>query len=154
MGLLSTATAANRKTERLLTVTYSRSAVKGKWAWVSGNVTSWRDVAYEVHRYASCAYRYVGMDYASALAAAKTIRASYTRAFKGSEWHGSGTYAGTFRDLDMGKRCQASVEVVRTAGHLYDVVVDVSEDDMRMSLQPSGATAALFAAENKRQYDY
>lgn len=155
MGLLSTATAANRITERALTVSYSKPRIKGNWSWTNAlNVIFWRTQAYEYHRYASCAYRYVGMDYKSAKSAADRIRESYTRAFKISEWNGSGSYAGTFQPLDMGTRLQGSVEVVRDRGHLYDVVVQIDEDDVRLSLDPNRSFAVLFADEDARRYDY
>lgn len=154
MGLLSTATAANRVTERALTVTYSKPRISGSWSWVDANVENTRTQAYEYHRYASCAYRYVGLDFLSALDAADAIRAKYTRAFKASEWHSGGEHAGTFQPLDMGTRLQGSVEVVRDRGHLYDVVVQVEEDDVRLSLDPNESFAVLFAAEDARKYDY
>lgn len=154
MGLLSTATAANRVTERALTVTYSKPRISGAWSWADANVVNTRTQAYEYHRYASCSYRYVGLDFASALDCADDIRAAYTRAFKASEWHGSGEHAGTFQPLDMGTRLQGSVEVVRDRGHLYDVVVQIDEDDVRLSLDPNESFAVLFADENARRYDY
>lgn len=155
MALLSTASAANRVIERALCVTYSKPAVKGTWTWTNNaNVVSWVNVAYECHRYASCRYRYVGMDYASAKAAADAIRESYTRAFWTSEWQNSGTYTGTFRDLEMGTKLQGSVEVVRREGHLYDVEVEIAEDDVKMSRDPNASLATLFANENLRTYEY
>lgn len=155
MGLLSTATAANRVTERALTVTYSKPRIAGSWSWTNAlNEVYWRTQAYEYHRYASCSYRYVGMDYKSAKAAADAIRDAYTRNFKTSDWHGSGSLAGTFQPLDMGTRLQGSVEVVRDRGHLYDVVVQIDEDDVRLSLNPYESFAGLFADEDTRRYDY
>ncbi len=155
MALLSTASAANRVTERALCVTYSVSAVKGSWSYTNNaNVVTTESVAYEFHRYASCRYRYVGMDYASAKAAADSIREKYTRDFWTSEWQGSGENTGTFQDLDMGTKLQGFVEVVRREGHLYDVEVEVSEDDVKMSLSPNITPASLFAKEATRTYEY
>lgn len=155
MALLTTASAANRVTERALCVTYSRPAVKGSWSWTNNaNVETTESVAYECHRYASCRYRYVGMGYASAKAAADTIRNKYTRAFWGSEWNGSGANAGTFTELAMGTKLQGSVEVVRREGHLYDIEVEIAEDDVKMSLSPSASLTSLFASENARTYEY
>lgn len=150
MGLLSTATAANRITERALTVTYSKPRITGNWSWVDANIPYWRTQAYEYHRYASCAYRYVGMSYAAAKAAADAIRDAYVRAFKVSEWQNNGRFA----PLDMGTKLQGFVEVVRDRGHLYDVVVRINEDDVRLSLDPNESFAVLFAAEDARKYDY
>lgn len=152
MALLSTATSANLVIERALSVYYTRVAVKGSWSWVSANVTTTETLAYEYHRYASCAYRYVGMDYTSAKAAADSIRDGYTRSFYISRWQDSGNGYGYFYDFSMGERLQASVEVVRREGHLYDVVVDVNEDDVRMSLSPSTGVASLFVKCNSRTY--
>lgn len=155
MALLATASAANRVIERALCVTYSKPAVKGSWSWTNNaNVVTTETVAYECHRYASCRYRYVGMDYASAKAAADTIRNSYTREFWASEWWGSGAYTGTFQDISMGTKLQGTVEVVRRDGHLYDVEVEIAEDDVKMSLASSASLASLFAKENSRTYEY
>lgn len=155
MALLATASAANRVIERALCVTYSRPAVKGSWSWTNNaNVVTTESVAYECHRYASCRYRYVGMDYASAKAAADTIRSNYTRAFWTSEWNGSGANTGTFTKLSMGTKLQGTVEVVRREGHLYDIEVEIAEDDVKMSLSPSASLASLFSSENARTYEY
>lgn len=150
MGLLSTASAANRVTERELAVTYSVSAVRGSWSWTVLNVTYTITVAYEYRRHATCAYRYVGMDYASAKAAADEVRSKYTRAFWTSGW-GSG---GDFETANTGTKLQGSVEVVQRAGHLYDVVVEVNEDDFRLRKSPGLNPDAVFANENARVYDY
>lgn len=155
MGLLTTATADNRVIERSLCVTYSKPAVRGTWSWTNNlNVISWVNVAYECHRYASCRYRYVGMDYASAKAAADEIREKYTRAFYASEWNGSGANTGKFTEISMGTKLQGSVEVVRRDGHLYDVEVEINEDDVKMSIDPYVTLASIFANENLRKYDY
>lgn len=155
MALLATASAANRITERELCVTYSVSAVKGSWSYTnSANVVTTIFFAYEYHRYASCRYRYVGMDYASAKAAADAIRESYTRPFWTSEWQGSGDSAGSFQDLAMGTKLQGFVEVVRREGHLYDVVVEIAEDDVKRHPSSNAKTSALFAKEATRTYEY
>ena len=154
MGLLTTATADNKIIDQALTVTYSKMPINGYWSASTGLTVNFWECAFEYHRYATVSYRYVGMDYASAMQAANTIRSQYTRDYWVSEWQVSGRYAGTFRDLYCGKKIQGSVDVVKTVGHLYEIQVSISEDDTRMSLTGLESYDAMFQNENLRHYDY
>lgn len=154
MGLLTTATANNRVIDQALTVTYSKSMINGYWESSTGLTVNFWTTAYEYHRYATIQYRYVGMDYDSAMQAANNIRNQYTRSYWISEWQNSGTYSGTFRDLYCGKKIQGTVEVVKTVGHMYEIQVSINEDDTRLSLTGIEYFNVMFANENARSYDY
>lgn len=76
----------------------------------------------------------------------------YTRSFYISEWNSSGQNAGRFTDRLGGSQCMADISIQQRAGHMYDVVVSVREDDARMRTGPTSPDA-LFGAENMRDYD-
>ena len=154
MGLLTTATSDNRIVDQALTVTYSKRHLDGYWSASTGLTVNFWNTAFEYHRYATIQYRYVGMDYNSAIQAANNIRNQYTRNYWISDWQVSGRYAGTFRDLYCGKKIQGSVEVVKTVGHIYEIQVNINEDDTRMSLTGLEYFNVMFQNENLRHYDY
>ena len=73
----------------------------------------------------------------------------YTRSYKVSDWNGSGE----FQDIDGGSICMADVVIQKRAGHMYDVVVSVREDDSRNRVASYSSPETLFTMENRRDYD-
>ena len=74
--------------------------------------------------------------------------AKYTRSVKVSDWYG----ADEFRDIDGGTICMAEITIQKRAGHMYDVVVNVREDDAKNRVA-SWTPSSLFTTENNRDYD-
>ena len=76
----------------------------------------------------------------------------YTRSFVVSDWNSSGQYAGTFTDISGGSVVMADIAIQQREGHMYDVIVNVREDDTK--LRTSAVTpSSLFTTENARDYD-
>lgn len=91
---------------------------------------------------------YVGMDLATANACAAAMIAKYTRPFYVSSW----TDSGNWEVVPGGSMPMAEVTVQQRAGCMYDVMVNVREDDTRMS-KTADSPASLFTIENARDYD-
>lgn len=152
MGLLTSYGANNRVVFNDKVVTYSRQRIYGQWTYVMLNVETTRYWVWEYHRYCSKSYMYVGMDLATAQSCAQAMVTKYTRSTKISVWQDSGSAAGTFIDEDGGTVCMADISIQQQEGHMYSVVVNVREDDVKLrtySTTPSG----LFTTENQRDYD-
>ena len=88
------------------------------------------------------------MDRGTANACAAAMIAKYTRLFYVSVW----TAAGTWTVEQGGTIPMAEVTVQQRAGCMYDVLVSVREDDVRLTRDPVDP-ATLFTAENARDYD-
>lgn len=73
----------------------------------------------------------------------------YNRPFNVSEWVG----ATEFRDIDGGTIPMADVVIQKRAGHMYDVVISVREDDCRNRMTSYPTPSTLFRNENNRDYD-
>lgn len=76
----------------------------------------------------------------------------YTRDTKISDWQAEGQNAGTFQDVDGGTVCMADISIQQQVGHMYSVVVNVREDDVRLRTF-STSPENLFTTENNRDYD-
>lgn len=149
MGLLNSYSSANRVVLNGKTVSYSKSRIYGQWSYVSGVSVVTIYQAWEYHRYCQKTYQYVGMDYTTASKCAEEMIKKYTRSYDISEWNSN---TGTFTDKTGSSMCMADVTIQKVAGHLYNVIISVREDDAKIrttSLTPSG----LFVAENNRDYD-
>ena len=92
------------------------------------------------------------MDLTTANSCATAMVTKYTRSFDVSEWNSSGSSAGTFTDRNGGSVCMADISVQRREGHMYDVVVSVREDDVKLRTT-SNSPSSLFGSENARDYD-
>lgn len=155
MGLLTSATSANRVEDTDLGVTYARRRIYGLWTVVMLNVTTTYYFAWEYVRRAVKSYRYVGLDESTAKSLAATLRNYYTRATKVSEFdttQGSGTY-GQFTHVAAGDVPMADVVAQHENAGMWSVTVSVNEEDVRLSLSPSESFAQLFHDENLRGYD-
>jgi len=91
---------------------------------------------------------YVGMDLTTANACAAAMITKYTRPFYVSSW----TDSGTWEVVPGGSMLMAEVTVQQRAGCMYDVMINVREDDVRMSKTAVSPTS-LFTSENARDYD-
>lgn len=100
MALINTWNANNRVVEQGKVTTYSRKGVKGRSIW-------WNK-GYEYHRYCSLTYRYVGMDYNTALSCADAMVAKYTRNYTEAEWDDDAT---TYHNDRKGVKCMADVGI-------------------------------------------
>lgn len=154
MGLLTTYDDNNKVVMNDKVVTYSQQRIYGEWTYkygVSELITIYQ--AWEVHRYCAKSYMYVGMDKTTANRCAQAMVTKYTRPFRISQWNGDGTYAGTFTDIDGGSVCMADIAIQQREGCMYDVVINVREDDARLRTNVTSNPSSLFTTENARDYD-
>ena len=151
MGLISSFTrnGSNLVIDSGLVVAYSKSLISGSWGYTSANVSGNYSYMMEHHRRARMSFRYVGMTKAAAEDCKAAMLAAYTREFKMSLWDGT-TMGGEWYDDDAGEMPMAEVAVNHNDDGSYDVVVNVNEDDMRMSMV--GGTAD-FDDEQARVYE-
>lgn len=153
MGLLTSYGANNRVVFNDKVVTYSKQRIYGNWTYLSAlNILTTLYWVWEYHRYCTKSYMYVGMDLATAQSCAAAMITKYTRSIKISEWQDGGGNAGTFQDVNGGSICMADICIQQQEGHMYSVIVNVREDDVRLrtySTDPS----SLFSSENQRDYD-
>ena len=156
MGLLTTWGDDNKVIESGLTVTYSKSKTFGSWTAEStgSSASVTYTEAWEYRRFASGVLKYVGMSYDAALSCAAAMNEAYARSTKISKWDptGQSMYSAEFIDVDGGSILMADVSVQKTAGHMYEVVVQVSETDARLRISGAASPADLFTAENQRTY--
>lgn len=152
MALLQTYNASNRVIDNDKTVTYSMVRVNGSWVKDTGPLP-WQETTYnwmwEYHRYCQKSYRYVGMDLTTANSCAAAMITKYTRTFYTSQWD---TSRGEWADVAGGTKPMAEVTVQKNQGCMYDVIVNVREDDVRMR-KTVATPSSLFTNENNRDYD-
>lgn len=151
MGLLNTK--PDKQLINGLTITYSVRKITGTWSWTMLNVTSTIEEAWEYHRYAKCSYKYVGLSYSAAKIIARDLIDAYTREFQITKWQTIGEKAGTFDILYGGDKLQGDISINKINGHMYEVVVNINEDDCKVSKDQITAIE-MFADENSREYDY
>lgn len=97
-----------------------------------------QDYYLEFHRYCQMSFRYVGMDYATALQCAGAVVERYTRKYMISEPSSSPQATAGFEDIYAGSKLMAQVSVQHKDGCMYDVVVNVNEDDSKMRMAWTG----------------
>lgn len=150
MGLLNSYGTGNKVIINDKTVTYSMKRVTGNWEWLkSAFVTVTYDWMWEYHRYCQKTYMYVGMDLATANDCAAAMIQKYTRAFNVSAWNSN---TGQFEVVPGGSMPMAEITVQQRAGCMYDVMINVREDDVRLK-KTAETPSTLFTAENQRDYD-
>ena len=120
--------ANNRVVFNSKVVTYSKGRIYGAWNYTGmpGQITTY-DWVWEYHRYCAKTYVYVGMDISTANSCAQAMIAKYTRTFKVSDWNST---TGAFEDDDGGSMCMADIAVQQRDGHMYEVVINVREDEV------------------------
>ena len=155
MALIATFTrnGSNLVVDSGLVVTYSKSLVSGSWSWVSANVEGTYGYMMEYRRRARMSFRYVGMTKSAAESCRDAMISAYTRNFYMSVWDGT-TMGGNWSTSSAGSQLMADVAMSHNDDGSYDVVVNVNEDDTRMSKVESPASYALaFVYERLRTYE-
>lgn len=136
-----------------LVVTYSKTRISGSWGWTSANVEGTYWYMLEYHRRARMSFRYVGMTKAAAESCKAAMITAYTRSFYMSIWDGN-SMGGSWGTSSAGEQVMAEVSVNHNDDGSYDVVVNVNEDDVRMSKVEAPSTyAGAFYAERLRTYE-
>lgn len=116
MGLLTTYTDANKVIDSGLTISYSKSKVFGSWTATSTTASTASvtyNEAWEYRRHAQGTFRYVGMDYDTALSCANAMVTKYTRSTIISKWDptGQSMYNAEFIDVSGGNVPMADVAI-------------------------------------------
>lgn len=116
MGLLTTYTDANKVIDSGLSITYSKSKVFGSWTATSTTASTASvtyNEAWEYRRHAQGTFRYVGMDYDTALSCANAMVTKYTRSTIISKWDptGQSMYNAEFIDVSGGNVPMADVAI-------------------------------------------
>lgn len=152
MGLLDHYGDENKVITRAKAVTYSVQIEHGHWehSEAPGAVTVY---AHDFRYVRRCTYQYsyVGMDFATANECKEAFDEHFKRDTSVSEWDPD---LGDFEEKDGGARQMAEVKVVCTGGTMYACTIDVCEEDTKMRIEGDESPAALFAEENRRQYDF
>lgn len=139
MSALTSYTAANRVIDSGLVITYDWSLVFGSWTGTSV-VASAASVTYtqmyQYRRRARAAYRYVGMDAATAQNCYAAMKAKYQSSSKCSKFVQNWEPAQDFGDWTL-QRIDgvdlAKVEKVYDGGGLYSVHITIDEEDLYLS---------------------
>ena len=151
MGLLSSYNNDNKIVTQGKTISYSQSYVRGDWSYyLTPSQMQHYDYAWCYTRNCQMSLKYVGMDYATAKQCAADMISTYTRQFKISDWDDA---TGTFSEVVGGNIPMAQCAVIQRAGDMYDVVVNVSEQDSRLRISAVNDPASLFTDENNRTYN-
>lgn len=146
MALRTTYTDANLVIDEGLDVYYSSKTIQGDWTYAAGVSIVHLYTMVERHRYATKSFRYVGMNYETAVSCRNAMRAKFARTVYSSFWEGGGwsrVYSGTMP--------MASVQILPDGGDAYSVVVNVSEDDVLYHKVGSGMEID-FTQEKTRKY--
>lgn len=158
MALLTSHSMTNRVVDTALSVHYSSHVVVGSWQQTSSlgiTVNSWGRML-EHHRHATKSYRYVGLTYSAAKSCQSAMITKYTRNVVAPQWWDA--FNGRWANDDTGaapKELMASVTLEHQEDDAWDVVVQVNEDDVRMSLPNySGTPKSMFPSSvTSRTYD-
>lgn len=154
MGLLTTYSKSNRVVTNGKVLSYSKQYRPGQWSYnetISTIHTYYQ--MWECHRYCTKSYMYVGMDLTTAEACAAAAIAYYTRETKSSFWNYNSPSDGDFTTIQSGNVLMADVNIQQVEGHMYNVVINVREEDCRYTRNKDDDPATIFAFENLRKYD-
>ena len=149
------ANATNKVVETALQVAYTKRRIYGNWSWTTGNMSHTETMAWEYVRRANKAYRYVGMDKTTAQTCANTLQALYNRTMQASRFdtdEGSPTF-GQFVIESAGTALMADIAMRHVAGGMWEVTVNIREEDSRLLFISDGSYSTLFALEMARKYD-
>ena len=150
MALLTTYSSANRVVTADSVPTYSGRLISGEWSASIDNITTTYYYMYEYHRYRTKEYRYVGMDYSTAIACATSAASYYLRNARMSIWDDT---TGEFNRDSFIRETMANIALEQVAGEMYDVVISVNEDDSCLNHVAYTDISTLFTTENSRGYD-
>ena len=152
MGLLNSYSPANLVVEEGLVVTYSRRKVSGQWSWVAANLSGTHYYMQEYHRYATKAFKYVGMTYAAAKTCRDAMISYFTRSTKIDAWDDS-CVNGQWVSKDGGSMLMTSIALTHDDGCMWSVRVRVNEDDVHYSLEDDVmGYMTVFMSERLRTY--
>ena len=154
MGLLTTYDKNNRVVTNGKVLSYSKQYRPGQWSYndtISTIHTYYQ--MWECHRYCSKSYMYVGMDLSTATACAQDAIAYYTRQTRTSFWNYYAPTDGDFTNINGGDVVMADISIQQVEGHMYNVMINVREDDCLYTSSASENPETLFAIENRRGYD-
>lgn len=136
MAALTSYSAANRVVDSGLVITYDWKFVFGTWLGTttvaSAAVTTYTRM-YQYRRVARAAYRYVGMDAATAQNCLAAMRAKYTRTKAVTIWNPTAGEMGDWAWALTDGVAVAKVEKVYDGGGLYSVHITIEEEDLAMS---------------------
>ena len=152
MALITHYSAANRVIDTALTVTYTRNRISGSWGWSNGlNGGGTFTAMQEYHRRARKAYRYVGMTDAAKEECVAAMIALYTVDVYTSYWESSGAW----QTYNAGKDLIADISPQHNDDGSWDVIVNVSEDNVRYMLpnEINNIIWNLFNYERRHDYD-
>ena len=182
MGLINTYTDANKVTDQLLRVQYAVVPDKCSYTgWVeqespSGATyevwTTYDKMYYRVFRYATKSYSYVGMDETTAKACLNAKVSQYTRGYSRvvevdvpdssssnliggsgeSQSEGEGHTHTELRN-ETTRECRSDIVAQHVDGHMWQVIINVNEEDEKYSYTLPANPASMFTAENQRNYD-
>lgn len=139
MGLITTYDDTNKVTDRGLAIRYSSELVQND------------DISYyQLTRYCTKSYSYVGMDYQTAVECASVKRAQYTRDYARIS---TSSLSSTLPTIIYIKECPVDIAPQHTAGDMWQVDIQVNELDIRYSETNPESIEAEFTAENARNYD-
>lgn len=151
MALITHYGPANRVIDTALTVTYSRNRITGSWGWSNGlNGGGTITAMQEYHRRASKSYRYVGMTDAAKDECVAAMIALYTVDAYTSYWESSGVW----KVYNCGKDLIADISPQHNDDGSWDVVVNVSEDNVRWRLYTDVISNIKTLFYYERQHDY
>ena len=136
MGLWTTYGDMNKVTSRGLAVRYSVQPAA---------------IGYEVTRYATKSYAFVGMDRATAKSCASAKRSQYTREYSRVKTK-SGTSGSTVAEVTV-VECPCDIAETPQGGGMWQVQISVNETDAKPSAEIPSDPASLFTAANGRNYD-
>lgn len=145
MSLFATHCAANFVVTSEEVQTFSKRYVQGTWSWVYLQTSGTYSMMCEYHRVTKWSAKFVGMTLAAAkacrdaLVGTSSSAGSLSRSVPQQYWNGEVTQGAWVR-VD-GTAVTADVSVSSAGGDAWDVVVSVSDDDVRY-MKPSAATSA------------
>ena len=165
MGLLTSYSDYNKVTETALKVQYAVEPDRYEYTgWVEDperDVSSWVTYDrpyYRVTRYATKSYSYVGMDEATAISCQNAKVSQYTRSFsRGTQVEVPDLdlpdHTRTVLSTETTRECRSDIAAQHVDGHMWNVVINVNENDEKFSYTLPANPASMFTSENQRNYD-
>lgn len=152
MGLLAALTGANMIVESALQVRYSGTCNRQAFSFEDdGEAASYERNIWEFHRYATGAWKWVGLSKEAALNGQKIKVAQYTRRKRVStivRQNGA-----PVMDRVNTIECTANIVARQTSGSMWELSLSVNEDDVAYTFSPPQDPSGLFGYENARYYE-
>ena len=112
----------------------------------------WNGTFWEVTRYAKKSYSFIGMDEETAYECAAAKRSQYTRAFARLDTSTPSANP-PLPTIVYAYECPSDIAPQHKDGGIWNVQIQVNEEDVRASLEALEDPSTLFSAENARNYD-